>query len=581
MKRHIPYGPAGEHTMGDVMTRRWLMVAGLAAMGAFFALSVVDLQCPGLGYDEVMWANVALGGLDDSWISWKVGKFPILLGLPYIGALKGYLYYPLLKLFGASVTLVRLPMVLGATATIGLSYAVARRLLSPLASVVFLVLFALHPEMVMRTRLDYGPAALDLVLRVLALFFLVRYTEGFRRRDAVGFWVVSLLGLWGKLTFIWYINAFLGCFGVYFGRAWWRHQAQRGAGRAWAAVGLHAGLYAVSVAWFVWVYKTFQIVAVNSALGSGYGIPTDVRLNNWVHRAAEFIEGLESLITFTEPWSPVGNTAFLVVSLLALAVGTLSLLRHLPSVFRAGEGSADGLQRLRGLVLASGLLITLQMVATPPADKSWHRMTMFPHLPLLTALGLQLLAEAVARLRRGTPAQARALGAGVLAVTGVAAAAYDGQLLRHEVPTRCATARHQRGFERANVTTVVHQLLDAVVKSDRRFVFLDWGMRNQALLFSHDAARMVGWEHALAQLKPDTEQGQQFIAWHLQPGSRDLFVLHGVDATCFPEGRPALFALAQAAGVTLRLERELRDDQAVMFELWEVAPPVASDSQPR
>jgi len=71
----------------------------LAVLLAIYLLfSCLHLKRPGLYYDEVLFANAALGNIDHSSVQyeWKLGciHLPLML-MSYIGALKAYPFAPI------------------------------------------------------------------------------------------------------------------------------------------------------------------------------------------------------------------------------------------------------------------------------------------------------------------------------------------------------------------------------------------------------------------------------------------------------------------------------------------------------
>jgi hypothetical protein len=100
-----------------------VLFATALALYLYFALS--GLRSPGLYYDEVLFANAALGNPDGLFIAWGIylggWRFPLML-VSYIGALKAFLYAPLFALFGTSIPVVRIPMILVGALTLWLTW---------------------------------------------------------------------------------------------------------------------------------------------------------------------------------------------------------------------------------------------------------------------------------------------------------------------------------------------------------------------------------------------------------------------------------------------------------------------------
>ena len=138
------------------------------AVYLFFSLS--DLDLPGLQYDEVLFANAALGNLDGSFVAWETTvagyRLPVML-MPYIGAVKAYLYYPIFKFWGSGVAAVRLPVILLGLVTLIFTFALVRQTLGPCTALVGVVLLASDPTFIFMQKTDWGPIALMMALRSL------------------------------------------------------------------------------------------------------------------------------------------------------------------------------------------------------------------------------------------------------------------------------------------------------------------------------------------------------------------------------------------------------------------------------
>ncbi len=97
--------------------------------GVYLFFSLTFLELPGLQYDEVNFANAALGRVEDSFIAWSYEAFgnrlPLMV-MNYIGAVKSALYAPIFHFWGVSANTARLPVVLIGLLTLLFSYALFR-----------------------------------------------------------------------------------------------------------------------------------------------------------------------------------------------------------------------------------------------------------------------------------------------------------------------------------------------------------------------------------------------------------------------------------------------------------------------
>ena len=178
------------------------------AVYLLFSLSYLDL--PGLHYDEVLFANAALGNLDGSFVAWETTvagyRLPVML-MPYMGAVKAYLYYPMFKLWGPGVAAVRLPVILLGLVTLFFTYAFVRQTLGPCTALLSVVLLASDPTFIFIQKTDWGPIALMMVLKVASLYFVFRWlNKGNTLWLSVACFLMGV-GVFDKVIFVWYVAA--------------------------------------------------------------------------------------------------------------------------------------------------------------------------------------------------------------------------------------------------------------------------------------------------------------------------------------------------------------------------------------
>lgn len=231
---------------------------GLAA-AIYLVFACYRLTGIPLGYDELLFCNAALGGVDPDLFNFvKWGDVPILL-MDYIGALKAWLYYPIFKLFGVSIWSIRLPMAL---LTIGGLFWLAdlvRREWGWRMALVITFFLAFDASFIHYTRFDTGPNAIELFLKIASIALWLRFVQTSRVRYVVWIGVVLLLGQFNKLNFIWYINAFYAGLVVAYGRwafDWWQQARPAKRTQALLAIG---GTYLLAVAYLLVANRLFDV----------------------------------------------------------------------------------------------------------------------------------------------------------------------------------------------------------------------------------------------------------------------------------------------------------------------------------
>lgn len=183
------------------------------AIGAFW-LAGRHLEHPGLYYDELLFVNGALNrGVSDLFIVSRWHGVPILL-MDYIGALKAWIYHPIFSVWDVNPWTVRIPsLLIGITGEIFLIYAL-RHLFDWKTALLGAPLLLLDPDVLMHSRLDWGPNALAYFFRGAVILCMSLWI----RKQGIRFlWIALvsiLLGCFDKLNFIWIGAAAVGALAV-------------------------------------------------------------------------------------------------------------------------------------------------------------------------------------------------------------------------------------------------------------------------------------------------------------------------------------------------------------------------------
>src|SRR5258708_2952812 len=81
---------------------RLLFFAPFIIIFTYVLVSSYKIRFPGTQYDEALYLNAAHGGVDQiTFMTKTFHGFPVLL-MPYIGALKAYLFFPIFAVFSTS-----------------------------------------------------------------------------------------------------------------------------------------------------------------------------------------------------------------------------------------------------------------------------------------------------------------------------------------------------------------------------------------------------------------------------------------------------------------------------------------------
>src|ERR1043166_1960578 len=125
------------------------------------------------GFRDIV--NAAQGGFDNTMIHMRLGSVPLLI-MPYLGALKAWIYVPVFRFFGVSPLTIRLPTILIAAATLLVFFQLIRTKLGVVWAISAVVIMAADPANLFPSRLDWGPTVLMHFFQaaILALWFSYR-----------------------------------------------------------------------------------------------------------------------------------------------------------------------------------------------------------------------------------------------------------------------------------------------------------------------------------------------------------------------------------------------------------------------
>lgn len=178
----------------------WPALAGFLLI---LCLGCLLLPYPGLQNDEVLFAQslYQIAGLH---YSVRIGHIdvPVML-LSYLGALKTWIYAPILKHWKPSPASIRWPVLLLCALSSILFFAIVRRIHSQRAAAAAVLLLATDSSYLLTSCFDWGPVALQHLLLLAACLFTLRFANSAKARDLAAAAFLAGLALWDKALFLW------------------------------------------------------------------------------------------------------------------------------------------------------------------------------------------------------------------------------------------------------------------------------------------------------------------------------------------------------------------------------------------
>lgn len=207
----------------------------------FFGLGLAVLPETGLQDDEVLFATPIfhLPAATVFGVHIFHQQLPLML-LTYLGALKSWLYVPILMLVRPTYLTVRLPVLVIGSVTVGLFIWLLERVSGRTVAWVGGLLLATDTMFLFTTCFDWGPVALQHLLGVAGLALLFKFaSEEARWALWLGFFCFGL-ALWDKALFAWFFTGLVVATVVVFPRELWSRCSVRNVGTAAAGLCLGA-----------------------------------------------------------------------------------------------------------------------------------------------------------------------------------------------------------------------------------------------------------------------------------------------------------------------------------------------------
>ena len=320
-----------------------------------------------------------------SWCSLFGHTLPLML-MPYLGALKSWLYAPIFHSMGVSEWMLRVPSLLLSMGTILIGSFFVWRIAGKTAGLLVLWLLATDITFLFTVVFDWGPVVLQNLLLAGGLFLIAEWWRTGRN------WLLFLAGmifglaLWDKALFVWNLSAMSIAVAIVNGRAALR--ACRPKPASLAALGLVLGACPL-------IY--FNLVAN----GSTFAENTEFTFRDLASKGKYLADALDGIKAETE-WCDPSFQPMKGMQRMASASSwrfyTMLIALPLGAIF-----STESQRKWLSFFILSACIAWLQQAITVNAGGSMHHVVLI-WLFLYCALALSFATFAQARIRFVKPA---------------------------------------------------------------------------------------------------------------------------------------------------------------------------------
>ena len=461
----------------------WAAVLVAVIVLARTLLAIQNIERPGLHYDEALFVNAANEQIGSHFIAYRLLGVPVML-MPYIGALKSYVYFPIFSVFDVSVLSIRLPSILIVGVALVVLFVSLKRAIGLAVALTCVSVLAFDNSLLWLTREDLGPFSLEFALTCAAIYAAVSAVGTQRTRYVGALLLICAAGVFNKLSFVWYVNALTVLSIAYVLVNQGRLRPMRRPLTVWLC-----GLTALYGAFAVYYFYAEVASAGERSLG------LEDRLNSFAAQVPDVLDGTWFFNYALGPMNLGPALAGCLIVLFGLGVA-LSLI---------GDRRDD--HAVRPFWMAT-LLIAAQILITPQAGAGWHYVALCPSFHVTAAYGLCRAASLVTD--RGRRRALIPVGA-VLALL-----MYDGWLYS-------AYARQlTREPRSAAWSPAIYALSDFARGTNTTVYSIDWGIHTQLLAFDASPGR---YQEAVFSLRKPGTSSEDLSRW-LFARRDSLYVLH-------------------------------------------------------
>ena len=535
-------------------TPRWATIAAVFAVLMLLFMGSLWIEYPGVQYDEALFVHATYSDPSraGTWHTGLLGDPVCVLIMPYLGALKGWLYKAVLALAPASATSLRFPVLVLGAVTLWLTFCFVRRAFDWRIALAATWLAASDPLFVLTTRLDWGPVVIQRLLLMLGCLLVLRWAQQGGGWQLVVAFLAFGMGVFDKATFLFLMLGLAVATVFVFPR-----ELIKGLRNKWAvAAALAFGIGSLPF----WWYPTVRAPQASNALH--FVTDTDGYKAKYIMLRAS-LEGtsvvtwLASEETSSEPdsespvWLPLGSADGRQVqrtwTVPALGLALLLLPLSLRTRHRKGL-----LFALLFCVFAWGAMFPVESIGSVH-----HLVLIYPFPQIFIAAGIMAGAQWLGERFSATLA-ARAAAAVFVALLSVVN--LNSLLQQYDVLLRYGGST---GWSEA-----IYEL-DDYLESEQpsHVVAVQWGVFTQLRFLSKDRLHVSEVPQPHGSPEDPLDKLQQWI-----PRPKSLFVLFDAgQPNPFPQMRELFHQTARELGYEPRLKRAIANRQGrMMYEVFEV-----------
>jgi hypothetical protein len=503
----------------------------------FIILACFRIEYPGLQYDETLFGSAAIGGIDGAFIHKEIYGFPLMV-MPYIGALKAYLYFLVFLFFEPSYFSIRLPMIFLTGISLWLIYIYVSKGANKLIGILCLAFLVADSSLISLVRTDVGPVAIGLFFRSLALLCFFKFVEENQGKNQgkylIGIVVSLLLGFYDKFNFVWFIIAFSVASIIFYNSVF---------GNIFPLLKTHFAkiVIGVTVIFFtLFAYLVFQLQLSNEL----NLLPNSDRLRFVYIAALNLVDGSLFYEYLVGTWKHTKLLGWIIW--IVILIGSINIFSY--------PKSKEKTFHFFNLTL---LFITLiQIIFTNKASAPWHIFMLQPMLTILFASSLVSLCKLLGG--KNEIFQRTFL---MIATAFI----FSAQFLIYSV----YISNYNKPYQNNSWSKRIDDLFSYSQSVPNRFVSVDWGFHNQFLILYGKSGKYYEYAFPL-QFSENPNLAEKPALDYFNPDNDYLFVLHSEDSTGLKLARKNFFAVLSKLNLQADLTKTFDENDKTLIEIYKL-----------
>lgn len=521
--------------------RRWIDSNSvvLILITLYFLISIIKIEYPGVNNDQLMFVNAATLNPDNKFL-WKSFQGIPTMIFPYIGALKSYLYMPIFYLFGVNIWSIRIPHIILTSLSLFFLYKALNISFNRQIAILTILFLGLDPSHIVYSRIDTGPTVIEFFLKVLTIYLFFLYLTTKKEIIFLSIYPVLLLGIFNKINFFWFVNAFMVSFLILYGHTFYNN---------FKYLGKLVPVILITIPYYILI-RFFIKLSRETAL-SYKNFANEISFSNVFNNFPIFYNSLIEILSgnllfhTAYGYNPTNFGTFF--SYLILLISLFGLI-----FFIKNKSISQSFLKPYFFITLITLLICLQVLLTKRAISAWHTLAIYPFLTILFTAGAYHLYTIFKSAK--------------IKLTLLFLLIF---ILFYQITVNLIyISKYSAPTKSIALSSSIYDLIDYARNNHAKFICLDVDICNQLLSLTQQTGK---YDEPFSFLDPPTYQSSfAKLASNFNHPDQFLYISHGDENSHFPVLKQIFFKYLKNNMVDFMKVKEFKDGASNAFEIYQI-----------